>query len=476
MQNLPFQDGLKPDNACELPGHTMSGYQVVAGDNAEQLAGAATPGSPPPAPQLTVVPPLTDAAPSDAGTAGSAPAATAAQVQQRLMLHMPVDVRSASMALIAVILSLYALQWAKEIVVPILCGVMSSYALTPVVDRMARWKLPRAAGATLLLTAILALTAWGAWALGDQTDALIDTVPTVTAKVRELSQRATGKTSTLVRVQKAAAELAAAAGTADAASAAAGVASGVAPGRSALTGAAPASNFGKKAQPAAKEANESPGYSLDVRGYLLSGTLGVMSFLGKIAVIVFVALFLMSSGNSFRRKMVKLAGPKLSQKKVTIETLDEITEQIQRYLLVQVGVSAVVGVCTWLAFMALGLNNAGVWGVVAGVTNLIPYVGALIISGGAAVVALVQFGTPQMALMIGASSFAVHTVIGNLLTPWWMGRASKMSPVAVFISVLIFGWLWGVWGLLLGVPILLVVKTVCDRVDDLKPVGELLGA
>jgi predicted PurR-regulated permease PerM len=184
----------------------------------------------------------------------------------------------------------------------------------------------------------------------------------------------------------------------------------------------------------------------------------------------------MASGNSFRRKMVKLAGPKLSQKKVTVETLDEITEQIQRYLLVQLGVSVVVGVLTWLVFLGLGLNNAGVWGVIAAVTNLIPYAGALIVGGGAAVVALVQFGTLEMALIVGTASFAVHTIVGNVLTPWWMGRASKMSAVAVFIAVLIFGWLWGVWGLLLGVPILLVVKSVCDRVEDLKPVGELLGA
>jgi predicted PurR-regulated permease PerM len=69
----------------------------------------------------------------------------------------------------------------------------------------------------------------------------------------------------------------------------------------------------------------------------------------------------------------------------------------------------------------------------------------------------------------------IHAVAGNLLTPWWTGRTSKMSPVAVFIAVLVFGWLWGVWGLLLGVPILLVVKSVCDHVEDLKSLGELLG-
>ena len=80
-----------------------------------------------------------------------------------------------------------------------------------------------------------------------------------------------------------------------------------------------------------------------------------------------------------------------------------------------------------------------------------------------------------MGLLVGVNSLAIHTIVGNLLTPWWTGRASRMSPFAVFVSVLVFGWFRGVWGLLLGVPILRVVKTICDRVDELNGIGELLG-
>ena len=81
-----------------------------------------------------------------------------------------------------------------------------------------------------------------------------------------------------------------------------------------------------------------------------------------------------------------------------------------------------------------------------------------------------------MGLPVGAIVVLIHTIVGNVLTPWLTGRASRMNPFVVFVGVLAFGWLWGVWGLLLGVPILMVVKTVCDRVEELQPIGELLGA
>ena len=126
--------------------------------------------------------------------------------------------------------------------------------------------------------------------------------------------------------------------------------------------------------------------------------------------------------------------------------------------------------------MALGLDNAAVWGIAAGVLNLIPYVGSVIIAGASSMVAFLQFGTLNMALLVGGASLVIHAITGNLLTPWLTSRASRMSPVAVFVGMLAWGWLWGVWGLLLGIPILMMVKAVCDRVDDLKPIGEFLGS
>ena len=452
-------------------------------------------------------PPVTTKEPARTAATGSEPVE-----QQRVLLHMPVDVRNLALVVIAVLASAFALQWAKAVFIPILLGLMGSYALTPIVERLHRWHVPRAAGAGLLLTAIVVAIGWGAWSLSDEASALVENLPQVAQKLRQKMQGQRQRpVATIEKVQQAAAEFERAAD--DGATAASGApaesASGAASGAMASSGAA----FGTAASAAGataagrsskKSAMFAPGTlgigkieplstalpatppgvtrvvveksGFNIKDYLWSGTLGALAFLGQCAVVFFITFFLLASGHTFRRKMVKLAGPRLSQKRITIQALDEITEQIQRYLLVQAAVSVLVGVLTWLVFLAIGLEQSAVWGVFAAITNLIPYLGAVVISGSSAVVAFMQFGGFDMGLLVGVSSFAIHTIVGNLLTPWWMGRASKMSPFAVFVSVLLFGWLWGVWGLLLGVPILMVVKSICDRVDELNGIGELLGA
>lgn len=402
-----------------------------------------------------------------------------------MLLHMPVDVRSAALAILALLASVYALYWAKAVFVPILLGVMASYALTPTVNRLSHWRIPRAAGAGFLLSAIVALTSWSVWSLGDDANALLDTLPAVVQKLRT-AMRGSGtvEPSALAKVQQAAAVLEKAAE--EAASSATAVTSR--PAQNAIAEEPVSEARGpelsrSKAVAIKTNTTTPPGPThiviekphVDMRSFLWTGTLSLVALLGQTAIVVFITFFLLASGDDFRRKMVKLAGPTLTEKKVTVAALDEVSAQIQRYLVVQVGISLLVGAVTWLVFFALGLEHAGVWGVIAGITNLIPYLGAILVGGASALVAFMQFGTFEMGLLVGASSFAIHTVIGNLLTPWWLGRAGRINPFAVFVSVVAFGWLWGVAGLVLGVPLLMAVKSVCDRVEDLKPIGELLG-
>ncbi len=367
---------------------------------------------------------------------------------QRVHLHMPIDVRSASLALLATIACLFALHVARTVFIPLLLGVTLSYALSPLVDRLERLRLPRALGAALLLGAIGTGIGWTAFSMTDDATALLESLPVATQKVREAVRAQRGHESAIDKVQRAASDL------------------------------EQAAQEGSAVRPAAPRGVTRVSIEkarFDIKDYLWTGTLGAAATLGQVLVVVFIAYFVLASGSSFRRKMVKIAGPTFARRRITVQALDEISGQIHRYLLVQVFTSVLVGVATWLAFLAIGLDRAAVWGVVAFVLNFVPYIGGLVVAGGAGLVAFVQFGTLNMALAAPGIVMAIHVVSGNLLTPWLTSRTNRLNAVTVFVGVLAFGWLWGVWGLLLGVPILTTVKAVCDRVEDLRPIGELLG-
>jgi len=369
---------------------------------------------------------------------------------ERLYLHMPIDVRSVSLAVIAVMLSIVMLHWASAVFIPLLLGVMSSYALSPAVDRMQRMHIPRALGAAVLLTAVVGGLGSMFYSLSDDAAALVDSLPDAAQKLREAVRPAPGAAEgPLEKVQRAAAKIEEAAEATGAVKPVAGT--GV-----------------------SRVQLERPHFN--IKDYLWGSTLGLVGLAGQAMVVLFISFFLLASGNSFRRKVVKIAGPTFSKKKITIQMLDDITEQIQRYLTVQLVTSVLVGVATWLALWWIGLDHAAVWGVAAALLNLVPYLGSLVTAGILALAGFLQFGTLGMAGVIGGSSLLINTLEGNLLTPWLTGRASRMNPVVIFVGVLASGWLWGIWGLFMGPPLLMMVKAVCDRIEDLKNIGELLGA
>jgi len=218
---------------------------------------------------------------------------------------------------------------------------------------------------------------------------------------------------------------------------------------------------------------EQPRFS--VQDYLLNQMPAMLAALGQATIVVFLTFFLLASGDSFRRKIVSLAGPTFARRKITLQALDEITDQVQRYLRVQVLIGVIVGIATGLAYWAIGVEHAAVWGLLALLLNFIPYLGSVVVTGASALAGFIQFGSIDMGLLLGGISIALRTVSGYLLAPWLTSRASRINPVAVFVGVLVFGWLWGVWGLLLGTPVMLIVKAVCDRVDDFHPLGALLA-
>ena len=192
-------------------------------------------------------------------------------------------------------------------------------------------------------------------------------------------------------------------------------------------------------------------------------------------MVLFLTFFLLLGGDTFKRKLVRLTGPSLSNKKVTVQILDDINDSIQKYLFMLLVTNVLVAILAWIAFRVIGLENAGAWAVASGLLHVIPYLGPGVTAAAIGMAAFMQFDSFPMAFFVCGISLAIATLVGTFVTTWMTGRIAKMNAAAVFISLLFWGWLWGVWGMLLGIPIVVIIKVVSEHVDELQPVAELLG-
>lgn len=370
---------------------------------------------------------------------------------QPVVLHMPVDVRSASLVTLSLLGVIYTLHWAAPVFIPILVSLMLTYALSPTVSFLERrLRVSRWISSALLILALACGTVGAAYKLYGSAVALTETLPVAAAKLRASIHshgRAAIQPSALDSVQKAAAQLEQ---TAERSSSSAVNKNGV----------------------TRVTVERSP---FNIRDYLWNGTMGLVAAAGQLTLIAFLTFFTLGSGDLFRRKLVRLAGARFEKKKITLHVLNDITAYIERYLVAQVLTSILVGLLTGITFALLGLENSMVWGVTAAITNLIPYVGSLAVMAVAGTAAFLQFEAMQPAFFVMGASLLIHTLVGNLLLPWLTGRSCRMNSVAVFIGVIFWGWLWGLWGLLLGMPIMMMIKAVCEHVEDLQSIGELLS-
>lgn len=340
------------------------------------------------------------------------------------------------------------LRYMQEVLIPLVLAALTFYALDPLVDRLERWRIPRALGAAVLLFGVVAGAGAVAFSLRDEVAAvahhLPDAVKGLRANLRE--SRADGP-GALDSLREAASQLDAAAQEAAGESA---------PQKGVM-----------------RVRVEGPGIELGT--YLRWGAVGALSFAAGLVMILFLAYFLLVTDDLFKRKLIEAMGPTLARKKVTLQVLNQIAQQIELYLKVQIFTSMVVGLATWGALWWIGLDNAAVWGLCAGLLNSIPYFGPLIVTAGLTAIAYVQFGTVGMAVTVAGSALVITTLEGWVLTPLLMSRVSQINTVSIFAALLFWSWMWGVWGLLLAVPITMTIKAVCDRVEGWQQVGALLG-
>jgi predicted PurR-regulated permease PerM len=366
--------------------------------------------------------------------------------QRLLELKFPVHVRNVPMIIVATFVVIYFLHWAKSFLIPLMVGILIAYMLSPVVGWIERLRIPRAVAALLVLSAFIAPTVTAAFFMADDAVQLLEGLP---VSVKKVAAAVRGDGSGAVsKMQKVAKDL-----------------EQVATGAPAETSPRPPRVTTAPIEPPSSK----------VQDYLWSGSKGALAGAGEALIVLFLVLFLLTSGDLFKRKMVKIMGDTLSEKKITVQILDEIDMQIQRYMLVLLISNVLLGTFTWLTLMAIGMEQAGAWGIAAGLLHVIPYFGPTLIAAATGLAGFLQFSTLSMALAVAGSTLVISTVIGMGLTTWMTGRASHMNPASVFIGLLFWGWIWGLWGLLLGIPILVIIKVISDHIEGLAPIAELLG-
>src|SRR3954469_3151542 len=333
---------------------------------------------------------------------------------------VPVAGRSVALTVIAVAAVLFMLQQMQSVLVPFVLGLLLFYALDPLVDWLQKWWVPRVVGALLALALAMGSVGALAYILQDQAMTVVNQLPDGARKIATLfERRRDDPPGPIDKVQQAAEEL-------------------------------QKTDNGVKPPPGVVRVQvEQPGVS--ATGMLLSSGMTMLVGANNLVMILFLTYFMLLSDDLFKRKFVELA-PGWSTKKLTVEIINDIARQIGRFLLVQVFTSAVVGVITWWALRYMGLQQAALWGLMAGVFNSIPYYGPLIVSGGLAAVALLQFGTISKMLAVAGVAMVITTLEGSILTPLLMGKVAEMNRVTVFAALLFWSWIWGVWGMLLAVP------------------------
>ncbi len=346
---------------------------------------------------------------------------------------------------IAIVVGIAAAKAAQSFLVPVVAGILLSYALRPVVTALERWRVPRMAASMTVIAALIALLAGVGYTIRDDVSSAVAELPGAARKLRlALVESAREAPGPMTHVKEAAAELDRAAAEAS--------------GKSAAT-----------------SAPSRTGMAAQFQGYVEAQSGKALEVMSEVTFAILLAFFLLAAGDTFRRKVARIAGESLARRRVTVEVLNEIDTQVQRYLVTLLVANILIGLATWGALALMGLPNAGMWGAATGVLHVIPYAGAAVAMAGIGVAMFLHAGSIGFAIVAMLAVGAIATAIGIGLTTYLQGRASRMNAVAVFVSVLFFGWLWGAWGLLLGFPLLAVLKSVSDRVESMQPVAELLG-
>jgi predicted PurR-regulated permease PerM len=339
-------------------------------------------------------------------------------------------------AVIGIFLMLFvgALAYARDFLMPVVLAILLQLVFSPVRRQLERWGLPSGLAATLIVGALVAGLAGGVAGLAVPASAWVDRAPVIGRELREKFEELRGVTEGVEEAAKQVDEI--------------------------------------------TKAEDEPGVQrvrVEDEGNALAVAMSLPAVLAQVVFTLVLLFFLLSSGDMFYEKIVAVL-PTFRDKRRAIRIAYDIERKVSRYLFTISLINAVLGLAIGIAMWWLGMPNPALFGILGFLLNFIPYVGALVGVASAVVVAIVSLDTLEQAFVVGATYFALTSIEGQFITPYFVGRNLRLNTVVVFLSVTLFAWLWSVVGMLVATPLLVAIRTFCDHVPGLQNLGHFLSA
>ena len=357
------------------------------------------------------------------------------QTEHPTLLQGPVDIRSLALSVLAILALGGTLYVARAVLLPVVLAVVLSFLLAPIIKALARFRIPAPVGTAMVLLGILGLVGYGAVLLSEPATMWMQQLPQslsrLEARIRPVAQsveklgKATEKMEDITQVES----------------------------------------------EAAQQALKVEVQHRSLTGTILNQTLSVVALIGAMIILLY---FLLASGDLFLLKLVRVI-PRFADKKTAVTIVHQVEQDISRYLMTITMINTGLGVAVGVAMLALDMPNPVLWGVMAGCFNFIPYLGAMASAIVLTLVALLTFDQLGRALLVPGVFLALTSLEGFFVTPMVVGHRLTLNPVAIFLWLTLWGWLWGVPGMLLAVPLLAIFKIICDHIRPLQPIGEFIG-
>lgn len=348
------------------------------------------------------------------------------------LLHQPFDVRSVALTGLFILALFYTIYFLRAVLLPIVLAWLLSYLLRPIVRGLARFKIPPLLGSALILLALLSAVTVGISALAAPASGWLAKAP---SGLQALQHKLMPMKRSIAEISKAGGEIE------------------------------------KLATP-----DSATKTAVEVKRHPITETLYMRTpeFISSMVLLVILLFFLLAYDGVFIGKLIKLL-PTMSDKKRAVAIAQDIESQVSRYLLTVTMINCCLGLAVGTTVGLLGLPNPEMWGVMVAVLNFVPYLGALTGIICMTIGAILSFDSLGYALIFPAVYLAFGTLEGNLVTPWVMGRSLTLNPVLILLSLVFWGWMWGIAGVILAVPILAAFKIFCAHIKTMEPLAEFLS-